>query len=83
MLNEEDGWRPAITIKQLVLGINAVFSNGIYELINIMFLGIQDLLDNPNPKSPAQREAIEIYLSNKAEYKRKVREQALKNAPEL
>ena len=37
ILNEEEGWRPAITIKQ-------------------MLLGIQDLLDTPNPNSPAQSE---------------------------
>mmetsp|Transcript_5152 Transcript_5152/g.5643 ORF Transcript_5152/g.5643 Transcript_5152/m.5643 type:complete len:133 (-) Transcript_5152:341-739(-) len=64
LLNEDDGWRPAITVKQLLLGI-------------------QDLLDNPNPNSPAQREAIEVYLNNKAEYKRRIREQAQKNLPEI
>lgn len=63
ILNEDDGWRPAITIKQLLLGV-------------------QELLDNPNPNSPAQREAIEVFLSNKAEYRKRVRAQALKNAPE-
>lgn len=51
-------------------------------MIWFFFLGIQDLLDNPNPNSPAQREAIEVYLNNKAEYRRKVREQAQKNLPE-
>jgi ubiquitin-conjugating enzyme E2 I len=44
-----------------------------------MLLGIQDLLDNPNPNSPAQREAYELYVSNKAQYKLKIKEQALKN----
>eukprot|EP01039_Chlorochromonas_danica_P003489 gene3489-3822_t len=63
ILNEDDGWRPAITIKQLLLGV-------------------QELLDNPNPNSPAQREAIEVFLSNKTEYRKRVRAQALKNAPE-
>jgi len=37
ILNEEEGWKPAITIKQILLGI-------------------QDLLDDPNPDSPAQSE---------------------------
>lgn len=63
ILNEDDGWRPAITIKQLLLGV-------------------QELLDNPNPNSPAQREAIEIFLANKTEYRKRVRAQALKNVPE-
>ncbi|KAK8049978.1 ubiquitin-conjugating enzyme E [Apiospora phragmitis] len=35
ILNEEEGWKPAITVKQIALGV-------------------QDLLDNPNPESPAQ-----------------------------
>jgi hypothetical protein len=43
ILNEEEDWKPAITIKQ-------------------MLLGIQDLLDNPNPNSPAQREAYELFV---------------------
>jgi len=35
ILNEDKGWKPSITIKQLLIGI-------------------QDLLDNPNPDDPAQ-----------------------------
>lgn len=57
------GWKPAISIKQLLLGI-------------------QELLTNPNPKSPAQREAYELFTKNPNEYKRKVREQALRNPPD-
>jgi ubiquitin-conjugating enzyme E2 I len=41
------------------------------------------LLDNPNPNSPAQREAIEVYLNNKAEYRKRIKEQAQKNIPEV
>lgn len=63
LLNEDSGWRPAITVKQLLIGI-------------------QDLLDNPNPDSPAQREAIEVFLRNKAEYKRRIKEQAQRNVPD-
>ena len=37
----EGTWRPAITVKQILLGV-------------------QDLLDNPNPASPAQRELLRI-----------------------
>ncbi|KAL9265795.1 SUMO-conjugating enzyme SCE1-like protein [Drosera capensis] len=35
ILNEDSGWRPAITVKQILVGI-------------------QDLLDSPNPSDPAQ-----------------------------
>ncbi|KAJ6971660.1 SUMO-conjugating enzyme SCE1-like [Populus alba x Populus x berolinensis] len=35
ILNEDYGWRPAITVKQILVGI-------------------QDLLDQPNPADPAQ-----------------------------
>ena len=62
ILNEEEGWRPAITVKQ-------------------MLLGIQDLLDTPNPSSPAQSEAYNLFINNKAEYKRRVKAEARKNAP--
>jgi len=62
ILNEEEGWRPAITLKQMVLGI-------------------QDLLDDPNPNSPAQSEAYNLYMRNKTEYSRRVRSEAKKNAP--
>jgi ubiquitin-conjugating enzyme E2 I len=61
-LNEEEGWRPAITLKQVLIGI-------------------QDLLDDPNPESPAQSEAYQLYLNNKAEYKRRVKAEATKNMP--
>jgi ubiquitin-conjugating enzyme E2 I len=62
ILNEEEGWRPAITIKQILMGI-------------------QDLLDAPNPESPAQSEAYSLYMSDKERYKRRIREEARKNAP--
>jgi Ubiquitin-conjugating enzyme len=62
ILNEEEGWRPAITIKQVLIGI-------------------QDLLDEPNPESPAQSEAFQMFIKNKAEYRRRVKLEARKNAP--
>ena len=61
ILNEEEGWRPAITIKQILTGI-------------------QDLLDAPNPASPAQTEAYSLFVQNKAEYNRRVKLEARKNA---
>ena len=62
ILNEEEGWRPAITLKQVLIGI-------------------QDLLDDPNPNSPAQQEAYQLFTSNKTEYKKRVRLEARKNTP--
>jgi ubiquitin-conjugating enzyme E2 I len=64
ILNEEEGWRPAITVKQ-------------------MLLGIQDLLDSPNTASPAQSEAYQLCISNKAEYKRRVKQEAAKYKPQI
>mmetsp|Transcript_25715 Transcript_25715/g.43701 ORF Transcript_25715/g.43701 Transcript_25715/m.43701 type:complete len:161 (+) Transcript_25715:109-591(+) len=64
ILNEEEGWRPAITLKQVLIGI-------------------QDLLDDPNPSSPAQSEAYNLYMNNKAEYKRRVKTEAKKNTPDV
>ena len=62
ILNEEEGWRPAITIKQLLVGV-------------------QDLLDEPNPESPAQSEAYQLYMNNREQYRRRVRQEARANAP--
>jgi ubiquitin-conjugating enzyme E2 I len=42
ILNEEEAWKPGITIKQILLGV-------------------QDLLDSPNPLSPAQEDAYRIF----------------------
>ena len=48
-----------------------------------ILLGIQDLLANPNNKSPAQKEAFESYNKKSDEYRRKVREQAKECIPKL
>ena len=42
LLDEDKDWRPAVTIKQILLGI-------------------QDLLNDPNIRDPAQAEAYTIY----------------------
>lgn len=52
-LNEEEVWKPAITIKQILLGI-------------------QDLLDEPNPESPAQATAYNLFRKDRAAYERQV-----------
>ena len=64
ILNKDKGWRPSITVKQLLLGI-------------------QDLLDNPNNDDPAQKEPFQIYRDNRAEYLKRVRQQAAAMANNL
>ena len=48
ILDEEKDWRPAITVKQILLGI-------------------QDLLNDPNVKDPAQAEAYTSFCQNRFE----------------
>jgi len=57
ILNEDSGWRPAITVKQILVGI-------------------QDLLDQPNPADPAQTDGYHLFIQDPTEYKRRVRLQA-------
>ncbi|KAM3369103.1 hypothetical protein ACQJBY_017163 [Aegilops geniculata] len=40
-----------------------------------VLVGIQELLDDPNPNSAAQHQCYELYKKNMSEYKNKVREQ--------
>lgn len=54
ILNEDEGWKPAITLKQILLGI-------------------QDLLNDPNPESPAQAEAYNLFKKDKAAYEKKIK----------
>lgn len=61
-MNEEQDWKPAITVKQILLGI-------------------QDLLDDPNPESPAQADAYNLYKRDKAAYRRRCEETARANRP--
>ncbi|XP_065023359.1 SUMO-conjugating enzyme SCE1-like isoform X2 [Musa acuminata AAA Group] len=51
------GWRPAITVKQILVGI-------------------QDLLDRPNPADPAQVDGHQLFIQDLSEYRRRVRQQA-------
>ena len=44
-------------------------------------MGIQELLDEPNPDSPAQSEAFNLYMNNRAEYKKRVQQEARRNIP--
>ena len=54
ILNEDEDWRPSLTIPQILLGI-------------------QDLMCNPNEKSPAQADPYVAYTQNRQEYIRWVK----------
>eukprot|EP01068_Selenidium_serpulae_P008213 Selendium_serpulae@DN4921_c0_g1_i2.p1 len=62
ILNEDEDWKPSITIKQILLGI-------------------QDLLDNPNPQSPAQEKPFKLFQNDINEYNKRIREQAMEMRP--
>ncbi len=61
ILNEEEAWKPAITIKQILLGV-------------------QDLLNDPNPESPAQAEAYNMFKRDRAQYDRRIKQIVRENA---
>ncbi|KAH3732443.1 ubiquitin-conjugating enzyme [Pelomyxa schiedti] len=61
ILNEEEDWKPAITVKQILVGI-------------------QDLLDTPNPNSPAQEAAYYSYINNQEQYRQRVAQEVHKYA---
>ena len=62
ILNEDEGWRPSLTVRNVLLGV-------------------QELLADPNPKSPAQSDAYVLYVKEPAEYLRRVRAQTAKYPP--
>ncbi|KAJ5745411.1 SUMO conjugating enzyme Hus5 [Penicillium odoratum] len=62
ILNEEEAWRPAITIRQILIGI-------------------QDLLNDPNPESPAQADAYNLFKKDRPAYERRVRQVVKENPP--
>jgi len=64
ILNEEEDWRPAIQLKQILIGV-------------------QDLLDNPNPNSPAQAEAYQLFVSDRLAYDEKIKAIAAANAQSI
>jgi ubiquitin-conjugating enzyme E2 I len=44
--------------------------------IKQMLLAIQTLLDTPNPRDPAQKEPLDLFVHDQAAYAKKVREEA-------
>lgn len=61
ILNEDEGWKPAITIKEILLGI-------------------QTLLNEVNPESPAQADAYNLYKKDRPAYEKKIK-QVVKDNP--
>ncbi len=103
-LMQEEGWRPSITVTQILLGIQArtactscdlslichavndaqltVLVTGLdCILVSCMLLILQDLLNDPNPNSPAQSDAYMLFTQKPAEYKRRVRLQTSAHPP--
>jgi len=64
LLDENKDWKPSISVKQLLVGI-------------------QELLNNPNPDDPAQAEAYQIYIQDKPEYEKRVRRQAMQYSEDV
>lgn len=49
------------------------------QTIRTILISIMSLLNDPNPASPANREAAELYNKNRDEYNNKVREHVIAN----
>ena len=47
-----------------------------------VLLGIQDLLDSPNGMSPANPKAADLMRKDMKGYRKKIREEAVKNVPD-
>lgn len=52
-------------------------------LVTVVIVGIQELLNDPNPNSPAQGDANNLFTTNKTEYEKRIRKQAQENLPEV
>ena len=59
ILNEDEDWKPSITVGEILKGI-------------------QNLLENPNPESPAQTEPYYMYVDDLPSYMKRVKEQVKK-----
>ena len=70
------GWLKKFGLAQNILGpVNGQGISHKLKLIFFLFL-LQDLLNDPNIKDPAQAEAYTCYCQNRAEYEKRVRAQA-------
>ena len=68
---------PSGTICLSILNEEGGWSPSI-RIVHVL-LGIQELLDTPNPNSPAQSEAYQMFVQDKASYAMRVRQEAAKN----
>ena len=65
ILHDDEGWKPSITLRQILLGI-------------------QNLLDSPNPDSPAIEEHYIRFINDRQAYIRVIKEHAKRyNKPTL
>lgn len=64
IVNAHEDWKPSLTVKQVLLGI-------------------QSLLNEPNPNSPANGEANSLFRTNRAAYEKRCREIAQRFAEEV
>jgi len=65
-----------MTIMQILLGIS--YKLDLVSALIMKCVEIQDLLTNPNIDNPHQREAFEVYVNNRDDYNRRIKEQARK-----
>lgn len=69
ILDEEKDWRPAITVKQILLGIQVYFASNCWQhpgfFRHLHMISCQDLLNDPNIKDPAQAEAYTCFCQNR------------------
>eukprot|EP00177_Eucheuma_denticulatum_P002508 GFKZ01004504.1.p1 GENE.GFKZ01004504.1~~GFKZ01004504.1.p1 ORF type:complete len:158 (-),score=12.26 GFKZ01004504.1:537-1010(-) len=63
IIDADKAWRPSITVKQILLGI-------------------QDLLDTPNPEDPANGEAYDLFMKSKPAYNNRVKQIAIQYTPQ-
>ena len=78
--------RPSLPVPRSELGADAAAGaqeeNWVPSItVKQILLAIQHLLDTPNPNSPAQGEAYNIYMNKRSEYKRRVKAQARQFPP--
>jgi len=82
ILDENKDWRPAITLKQILLGIQDLLDN--VRACCWCAAALRARLtrgDQPNNKDPAQSEASMLLRSDVEAYQRRVKEQAARFAP--
>lgn len=85
---QDEGWRPSITIRQILLGIQVCpplsWASGPKSLVGSKFLTPsppQELLDAPNPNSPAQSDAYVMFVNQRNAYDKRVRQQSRSYPP--